>query len=321
MTWNRLLLLAYPRGPRRAEVLDTLTMAAEAGRSGTGSLNLLRYGLRARLGHPRSRTVVVLSLLLAFAGGFLTASATHRLAWEAGPALPGAAEAAAISALVDPGLRLAAHGDGPFHYPPGEEISARELSAQMPGTPATRDVATYMSGLRQRLGAAGWEITGEGGLGGDSQYLVARHDGLVLHVGDNHRADADLLIAFVRPVEPAWISAVTVAGGLLGAALTWLLAGWASRRTDGRPGAAVPAGIAAWAGLLAFWPVVHGARDYLPEVFAGGYDPGYPFWAGLTQAGEYGIFAVLAGLLLGAAFAITLPPGRRAAPDPTAAAG
>lgn len=325
--WNRLLLLAYPKGPRRDEVLDTLAMAAEAGGARPRAVNLVRHGLRARLGHPRSRTVVVLSLLLAFAGGFVAASATNRLAWQAGPGLPDEAAAGRIAELIAPGVELEAQGDQPFGYPPGEQLTARRLYDRMPGTPETRQVTAYMAGLRARLAAAGWEIVDQGTMNahdatlgrevGDRQFLSARRDGLILSVGDNYHPEQgdDFLIVSVNAAEPAWISAVTLAAGLLGAAVTWLVVGWASRRSDGRASASVLAGAAAWIGLPLLWPPVHGARGYLPELARGGYDPAYPFWTDLTMA-NYGPFAVLAGLLFATALGISALGRRPAVPSP-----
>lgn len=325
MTWNRLLLLAYPKGPRRDEVLDTLTMAAEAGGPRPQSLNLIRYGLRARLGRPHSRTIVALSLLLALAGGFLAASVTNRLVWEAGPGLPGAARAQGIADLVAPGLTLALYGgdvfgDGPFGYPPGQEVSARKLYDQVPSTAETGEVAAFMTGLRHRLEAAGWEITDQHALGGDDpaegQGLVARRDGLILHVGDH----PDTLIVFVNAAEPVWISLVTVGGGLLGAVAAWLLTAWASRHAaNGRP-ASVLAGVAAWFGLLLIWLPLHQARAYPVELITGDYSPGYPFWAGLTWVSEFGPIAALSVIMFAVALGLALL-GRLAAPDRAPAAG
>lgn len=323
MTWNRLLLLAYPKGPRRAEVLDTLTMAAEDGGPRQHPINLVRYGLRARLGRPRSRTVVVLSLLLALAGGFLAASATNRLAWEAGPSLPGAAPAQSIAALVAPGLTLEPHGgdafgDGPFGYPPGEEVSARMLYAESPGTPGPRDAAA-MTALRHRLEAAGWEVTAQPAPDGDDpaerQALTARRDGLILHVGDN----PDRLIVFVNAAEPVWISLVTVAGGLLGAVAAWLLTAAASRHAERSRTASVLAATAAWLGLLLLWAPLRFAAGYLPELLTGDYDPGYPFWAWLTWASEYGPSSALAVILFVVACGLAL--ARRSTADPVPAVG
>ncbi len=326
-----MLLLAYPKGPRRDEVLDTLTMAAEAGGRRPQTLNLIRYGLRARLGRPRSRTIVALSVLLAIAGGFLAASVTNRIIWEAGPELPGEARAAEIAGLVAPGLRLElyggdAFGDGPFGYAPGEEVSARSLHQRTSGRADTRDVAGFMTGVRQRVEAAGWRITEEANHDGEplgtGRWFTARQDGLILSVSDNYTpADGtDFLIVSLGAAEPAWISVVTVTGGLLGAIGAWLLAAWASRTSEHARGTSVPAGAAAWFGLLLLWPALYYARAYLPEVVTGGYEPGYPFWANLTWQSEYGPPTALAVIMFATALGLALA-GRRFAPDPSPVAG
>jgi hypothetical protein len=74
----------YPPGPRRAEMLATLLECAPPERTrptGREILNLIVYGLRARLGHPASTAVVVLAVLVALASGLLGAAAAARIGW------------------------------------------------------------------------------------------------------------------------------------------------------------------------------------------------------------------------------------------------
>jgi hypothetical protein len=64
----RRLLRAYPPGPRRDELLDTLVECAPPGRRRPTLrevVNLTRHGSRARLGRPKSRGIVVLTLTCA----------------------------------------------------------------------------------------------------------------------------------------------------------------------------------------------------------------------------------------------------------------
>ena len=61
-------------------------MAAEAGHLRPGpveALNLLRHGMRARLGRPLSQSVVVLAVLVSLMSGFLSASLANRLGFSA----------------------------------------------------------------------------------------------------------------------------------------------------------------------------------------------------------------------------------------------
>lgn len=87
------LLFAYPRDYRRrrgAEIADTYTeMAAEGQRwpRGRDAVSLLRHGLRTRLGRPRGRLVVPLTVLAMLIGGLCAAAGGARAAWGASTGL------------------------------------------------------------------------------------------------------------------------------------------------------------------------------------------------------------------------------------------
>ena len=89
----RRLMFAYPREYRRrrgAEIADTyIEMAAEGQRwpRGRDAVSLLRHGLRARLGRPRSRVVVPLTIMAMLVGGLSAAAAGARAAWGASTGL------------------------------------------------------------------------------------------------------------------------------------------------------------------------------------------------------------------------------------------
>src|ERR1700712_3765832 len=96
----RRLIRAYPRGPRRDELLDTLLEAAPPDRrrpTRRESVNLIRHGLRARLGYPRGRAVVVLVFLVGLVGAYFGGAAGNRLGWEFTTPVPSAATAAPIT--------------------------------------------------------------------------------------------------------------------------------------------------------------------------------------------------------------------------------
>ncbi|GIL30483.1 hypothetical protein NUM_57370 [Actinocatenispora comari] len=103
----RRLLVAYPRAYRRvrgAEIVDTMLDAAEEGHPlppVRAAVDLVGGGLRARLGRPRSRLVVPLSIVTAILVGLLASAIGYRLAWQArtGP-LPTNAEAGRIAATA-----------------------------------------------------------------------------------------------------------------------------------------------------------------------------------------------------------------------------
>src|ERR1700754_2988303 len=96
----RRLIRAYPRGPRRDELLDTLLEAAPADRRRPTlkeGVNLIRHGLRARLGYPRSRAVVVMVFRTGLIGAYFGGAATSRLGWQFASPVPSAATAATVT--------------------------------------------------------------------------------------------------------------------------------------------------------------------------------------------------------------------------------
>jgi hypothetical protein len=326
-------LYAYPRGPRRDEVLDTLLMAAEAGHR-PRAWNLFRHGLRARLGRPRGRGVVVLAVLVAVVAGFFAAALAHQLAWRAVPDLPGTAQRARLAQLIAPGMPVTweywapddpSQAGAPFATVAGE-LTSRRYGGTVPSTPETRDVASFTAGLRERLAAAGWQVRFDHSDRGpdraaDDRIIRARDDRLVLAF-EAYRAakDADSWVWFsVYRTEPPWVAAATIATGLAGAAAGWLLFGWASRRLEGRRVVGAVASLAAVAGLLLVAPAFLLGIGY-PYEAATGYLPDSAFWAGLTPSDDLGGLAVpaevmfAAALLIAAAFRPPRPAEQPATP-------
>jgi len=321
-----LALYAYPSGPRRDEVLDTLLMAAAGGqgrRRVRETANLLRNGMRARLGRPRSRAVGVFATIVALVAGFFAAALANRLAWEAAPDMPSASERAALAEMIAPGLPMTwaewspddpADQRAPFATTGGGELDARQIDSTTPGTAQTAQVATYLAGLRKRLSDAGWRVVRDypsasrnldGTPQDDSAAILARNDRLVLMLWNNHDPanKVNELDATVYRAEPTWISAVTFAAGLPGAILGWLVFGWASRRTEGRPAATALTISAAALGLVLVLPAVLLAADYL-TVLTGDYLPGSPFWIGLEPTNEFGGLALPAEAMFAVALLI-----------------
>jgi hypothetical protein len=322
-----LSLYAYPRGPRRDEVLDTLLLAAEAGHRPRAG-NLLRHGLRARLGRPRSRGVVVLAVLVAVVAGFFAASLAHRLAWQAVPDLPDAAHRARLARLIAPDLPVSweywtpddpSQAGAPFATVAGE-LTSRRFGGTVPNTPQTRDVVTLAAGLRERLSAAGWRVVDDHpGEAQDDWTLRAHDDHLVLEF-EAYRAekDADSWVWFsVYRTEPPWVAAATIATGLAGTAVGWLLFGWASRRLERRPVVGAAAGLAAVVGLLLVTPAFLLGAGY-PYEAATGYLPDSAFWVGLVPSDEFGGLAIPAEVMFAAALLIAAafrPPGPTVQPE------
>jgi hypothetical protein len=95
----RRLLLCYPRQYRRAhgeEIVTTFLDLAPSDRTRPTvreAANLVRHGLRCRLGRPNSRSVVLWAALTAIVWGLFTGAFATRLAWETARPLPTNAEA------------------------------------------------------------------------------------------------------------------------------------------------------------------------------------------------------------------------------------
>lgn len=320
----RLLVRAYPPGRRRGELLGTF---AEAGRSRPGvreALNLLRHGLRARLGRPASRGVVVLAVLIALVTGFVGAAVAARVAWEFAPAYPTGTRLEAIEQALFPGLGSSSepNSDGLF-----ADVSERNFAQVLlsghdedfgfttvwigPDDFVKGDYPAWTEQAQQRLAAAGWqvseaEVTGPttiatGEIDDTGRAFTATRDGLALSVqtqtdvvgtppGSFH-AEAEL-----NRLTPGWITLAGLPGLLTGALIGWLVTGWASRRTQEAGGVSrslsrEPAVLAL---VLLLPQSVLGLAAMVYEPFSGG-PPGAPFW---WLSVTYGFGCSLLGFLL-----------------------
>ncbi|MEU8662674.1 hypothetical protein [Actinoplanes philippinensis] len=258
-----------PPGPRRDEMLATLLECAPPERvrpTGREILNLTGYGLRARLGRPASTAVVVLAVLVALASGLLGAAAAARAGWAYAPSLPAGAASQALGATVFPGQKVWGGGDAETFVPSGdgEQTVYGYADYWVKHTGATRDVLTYAKGARDRLAAAGWDVHGDVTFEHevasetpiDTATFWASTDGLVLTYtgvlwGNRAPWDSDGAASFqLTRSAPGWLTAIAVAGGVLGAVAGWLLLGWASRRSEGHPLRTTVAGALGWAAVV-----------------------------------------------------------------------
>jgi hypothetical protein len=307
----------YPPGPRRAELLGTLLECAPPERTRPTARevgNLARYGLRARLGRPRSTGVVVLATLVTLVCGLFGAAAATRVGWEFAPSSPAGAESAALAATVFPGRQVWGGGDARLF---DENVDAEWTSQYgsvdhwVKHTAQTRDVHTYARGARDRLAAAGWLIK-DGAADGESVEFSATRGSLFLtysgyYVPDRPWYDSDGVTSFAlsRASVPSWLPWVAVAGGGLAAVTGWLIFGWASRRSEGDM---VRTGFGA---VLAGLTIVVAA---LCALLAGGYYPPSPrpggeaLWAMLWNL--HAELAVVVLLLALAAVTAAALPGR-----------
>ncbi len=211
-------------------MLDTLIEAAPAGRrrpTVREAADVVRWGLRARLGRPGSRAVVVYAALVMLAGAYLGAFAGHRAGWEFAPDLPSGQRAERLAATLFPGLHVWGGGDAELFTPhdDGEGIRYGSAGYRVRHTAATRDVGAYSAGVRDRLAAAGWTVHDyavhepEDLIDGGAEYRAsfrATSPGLVLAFSDHHWTqrpayDSDGAAAFdLWRAPPPWL---TAAGG------------------------------------------------------------------------------------------------------------
>lgn len=338
-----MLVRAYPAGRRRGELIDTLAEAGRRRPGGREAANLLRHGLRARLGRPRSRGVVVLAFMIALVTGFGGAAVAARVAWEFVPDYPTGTALAEISEAVYPGL-------SPRDQPPSgglffdvSERSAAEVFlaghdedfafATVELTPADGfvkgDYAAWTEQARGRLVAAGWQVSdiwptgptmiATGELEQSGSAFSATRDGLSLSVDTtldvvDTPSGSFWTTAVLDRLTPGYVTAAGVGGLLVAGLLGWLVVGWASRRTE-------------WAGpvvrsltreptvaalVLLFPQSLLGVLGLGLEPFADS-PPVQPFWS-LSLTWGWGCTAL--GVLLLVLAVVVARFAGRTAPDP-----
>lgn len=304
----RWLLRVYPRGARRAELEGTLLDAGRGRPTVRESMNLIRHGLRARLGYPRGGAVVVLVFLVGLAGAYFGGAAGHRLGWQFAPPMPSGAAAEEITATVFPGLKVWGGGDADVivGQSDGEGIEYGYVTYWLRHTDATRDLTTYATGARERLIAAGWRVHDYTyqppedmvDRGQDSSVTFwAERPGLVLGFEQDlwtgmppYDADGGNILT-LRRQEPPWLGFFAWPGAVLGFAVAWLLAAWTGRRfwTAGVPGG-VP-GVVAGLTLVLLLPSA--LLVPVPD------SPGQaPWWAGLGNGITSATIPVLLAVIM-----------------------
>ncbi|MCM4076490.1 hypothetical protein [Paractinoplanes hotanensis] len=258
---------------------------------------------------------LILAVLISLAGAYVGAFAAGRIALEYAPPLPSGTEAEQLSAAAFPGLRVFGGGEAEAIEPfgDGEGVRYGSVAYWVKHTEATRDVATYSAGVRDRLAAAGWRIhdfavsAPEPMVDGGAEYQAgfwATRPGLILNFSDYYWTerpsyDSPGAAAFdLWRVPPSWSTGLSwagaVAGGLVALLLTWWVARTAGRARPFVAGAAVVA--------IVF---------LLPSTLRpGGESPGdSPWWGGFYYLG-YGpalLSAWIAGLILVVTIAQTRP--------------
>lgn len=324
----RRLLRAYPPGRRRDELLDTLVEAAPPGRrhpTVREAANLLRHGMRARLGRPASRGVVVLATLLALVTGFAGAAAATRTAWEFVPGYPSGAALAEIAGTVFPGTPVEHWSNSrSLFFDVSERSTMRVLTsghdedfefATLELYPAahflTGDYHTWAPTAQGRLVAAGWEVSegrvtgptdiATGAVDDTGRLFTATRDGLALRVEAatdvvGTPAGAFDVTATLDRLTPWYVHAAALLGLLAGALAGWLLTGWASRRTETAGGGVrVLTALSAGSALVLLLPQALVGYLILGVDLLGDGPPGKPFW---TYSVTYAYGCALLGVLL-----------------------
>jgi hypothetical protein len=327
---HRFLLHVYPKGVRRVELLDTLTASDGTRPTGRAVVNLLCFGVRARLGRPASGGIVVIAVLFSFATAYLVAAVTERIGWQAVPGYPAGAQLAAIQETVYPGSPHLAQRyiEGSGLYDDNETPDLWEVllsghnedytyaslnllagaNSFLPG-----DDGTWINAAGSRLAGAGWKIRWISDYGGSSRdgarALATRGDvSLEIQTAANVVGvppGAFDVTTSLRRLPPLWLSLLAWAGALVGALIGWLLTGWVSRRTEhGGPGVNRALGIMASVALAVVAPQAFGGLQSLAVETSRIDPPDRPFWAATFAGGwpttQFAVLLSLACLLVAA---------------------
>jgi hypothetical protein len=307
-TRYRRLLLAYPRDYRRdrgEEIVGTLLSVAPAGRAWptwAEAANLLRHGLRARLGRPASRSVAAWAPATALVCGLLAGAAASMAAWTTAGPLPGEDEAVEVMRLALPGQRLSEEanrdpamlmiyghpldsgnagllfgGDGGELYLGGTRVSFNSFETHVP----VEDIAG-------RLAAAGWrlapvwerELTYCYNTACDpanppvESLLTGERDGTVLELTLSDQGTM-MLDVTLSPSTPVQVHAAALGAGFLGTICGFLCFGWVSRRTERREVVKLPFALA----MFLWWaPVVLAVPNLTGHHLSEPHPRWHPFW-------------------------------------------
>jgi hypothetical protein len=345
----RWLLRAYPADYRRERGLEIVQTFLDAGRSRPSlreAINLVRHGMRARLGRPASQLVVLWASLFSLVCGLFVAAAAVRLAWETAKPLPSKAETVQIFETVLPGQGLSdqierspamfvIYGQplGPANvdtlfFGDGGEYQFGHTASSVSGHPMP-DPRQVLPSIRERLRANGWEeettVTDAVTCGLSvcdpatlpKRYTVIAHRGdtlLELELAEQSLGTTTYISAELQRTTPWAAHPAGVLGGLLGALAGWLVFGWAGRRTDTAHPAVRTATNTFFGVTLTLWgapippsAILWGADHHMTEP----HPRWHPLWEWLGQPPASLLFAVGCGAgLLGLALA-ALPRGRR----------
>lgn len=357
----RRLLLAYPRAYRRFrgdELLGALLDAAPPGRTRPTvreTSDLVRHGLRARLGRPASRTVVAWALLASVIGGIFTAAFGTWVAWQTAEPLPRTAEARQMLAQILPGQEFTGIEDAPalfvFYGQPlswgavhnllfweGGEYAQAGIGGSVDGAPAyppQRTVELVQDNLRTHgwtvhptISTDMYECAGppcDPGTIPTSTTIVARRGDTTfsMQVNPTYPGNTTSISASFQRATPPTVYPAAILGGLAGAAAVFLVFGWASRRTERRRLAGAGLKLLWGVTLFLWWvPTVFSVQWMARHHLAEPHPSWHPMWEWLGQPTFSLLFLIGCGsALLGLALAADpggdREPGSAAADRPT----
>lgn len=346
----RRLLFCYPRAHRRDELLATLLEAAPPGRTRPTvreAANLIRHGLRARLGRPASRTVAAWAVLTAIISGVFAAAFATRAGWETAEPLPRAAQTRAMLAEILPGQEFRYVEDAPAMFTmyggplrwaavsdmllgDGNEYALAGVGGTVTGVPS-RPPQETLDLTRQRLLDTGWTVY-RPMVSDTYTTLVARRGNTTLtlevyfeptvYTGPTMlAADSIFLTASFQRATPPAVYPFAVIGGVAGAVVAFLQFGWASRRTTGRHPARWVVTTLFGITMLLWWAPTLFAAPLMAKHHADEPHPSWhPMWEWLGQP-TFSLFFVVGGgcALLGLALAALPRPRPRPEAVPTTA--
>ncbi|MEV0809271.1 hypothetical protein [Micromonospora sp. NPDC050200] len=342
----RRLLRCYPRAYRQErgdEMLSLLLDTAPPGQTRPRlreAVDLIRNGMRCRLGRPASSTVVAWAALAAVVCGLFSAALSARIAWETAELLPGRAETGEVFRTVLPdrepdGVTTPSTFFGYYTQPmtmqaldnlllgDGGEYQQTATDAWAAGPPAAPPEETVAVAQR-RLRESGWHLDKVTADTSDScadklcasvvpvthtTVDASRGDTLLtVTVNSNPEPESPYLSITLRRTTPPLVLPAAIGGGLLGGLAGWLVFGWASRRTEASHPARAVVKVLFGVTLLLWWLPVLVSVPALASHHRGEPHPQWhPLWEWLGQP-TFSLFFLVGSVsaLLGIALA-TLP--------------
>jgi len=319
---HRWLLLSYPRDYRRergAEILETVRDIAPAQRGLRVAANLVRHGLRARLGRPSSRSVVAWASIFALACGLFAASFGTWLAWLGSRPLDPKELAAAVGQLypgespseidlagpkavfIIYGSPLSWNSVSDLLLGDGGEYSLAGIGASFDHLPTGESRSDALAQIQQRLEAAGWDHSGPvysdaygcnpGAAGCDPASIPsdiavhAQHGSAIFEIDINAVGTTPVMSIGMTRATPWQAYPAGVVAFLVGALGGWCLFGWASRRAQrGHPVAQAPAKFLYGLAMFLWWaPILLAAPQMLSHHLSEPHFRWHPLWEWLGQ--------------------------------------